>query len=491
MLGAFVSIGLLQTLMLVANIGRAKALALALGPAAFGVAATIDQLVMSLAQIGNLSIPFTALKFLSHAHSVGETTFARTYAAFFRGFLALSVGLTVVAVALLPVGIRAMLPELAAYRGAVSLAIVALPATMMMMFFANALAARQQALRSMRLLVGSAVAVAIASGIGAAAGGLAGLYAASTPTAIVVAVIAGVVLRPRHARHEDRPTRGVMAMLREQPQVVHTAVFTFLAVGAYGILMLTARYVALSALGATVAGLLQSAVAIALSTAAVLAPVNTLVLAPHVNRAISTNEKLDAAHAFVPRLLALLGAADLIIVLAPEPVLHVLYSAEFVRGASAVAWFITWQLLVQTANVYQQLLIGLDDVGGGTAAIGAGHVVSIVLCLIWAPQYGLSGIGAAFIVGGLGGVAVTVLRLRWKHGVALPDRVVRSWLGTVLVVALAYGAWRIAHVSAHDLALRASSGLILAAALWWGALPPDTRAEIRGAARRIQALAKS
>jgi O-antigen/teichoic acid export membrane protein len=484
MLGAFVSIGLLQVLMLLANIGRAKALALALGPAAFGVAATIDQLVMSLAQIGNLSIPFTALKFLSHAHSVGETAFARTYAVFFRAFLTLAVALTVLVMALLPFGLRAMAPELSPYRGAVSLAVLALPATMMMMFFANALAARQAALRSMRLLVGSAVAVALASGVGAAVGGLAGLYAASTPAVMTVALIAGILLRPR-ASSGRAGTNGVVKMLRDQPQVVRTAVFIFLAVAAYGILMLTARYVALSALGATVAGLLQAAMAIALSTAAVLAPVNTLLLAPHVNRAISTAEKLETAHAFVPRLLALLGGTDLIIVLAPEPVLHVLYSADFIRAAEVVTWFIAWQLLVQTANVYQQLLIGMDDVAGGAAAIAAGHVASIVLCLAWAPRYGLDGIGLAFVVGGLAGVTATLGRLRWPHHVTLPPAVIRSWVGTAIVVALAYIGWRVARRSTADIALRVSSGFVLAAGLWWGVLPAATRTEVATLVSRL------
>ncbi len=478
MLGAFVSIGLLQALLLVASIGRAKALALALGPAAFGVAATIDQLVMSLAQIGNLSIPFTALKFLSHAHSIGEAAFARTYALFFRGFLMLALALTAGIVVLLPFGIERLAPDLAPYRGAIALAVLALPATMMMMFFANAMAAQQAPVRSMGLLVTSAVAVAVASGVGAAVGGLGGLYAASAPAAIAVAVVAGVLLRPRGQKGRGSGTGGVIAMLRREPKVVHTAVFTFLAVAAYGLLMLTARYVALSALGPVTAGLLQAAMAIALSTAAVLSPVNTLLLAPHVNRAIASGEKLDVAHAFVPRLMALLGAADLIIVLAPEPVLRVLYSAEFTQAAGVVMWFIAWQLLVQTANIYQQLLIGMDDVAGGAASIGIGHVASIVLCLAWAPRYGLNGIGLAFVTGGLIGVAATIWRLRRPHGVTLPGGVVRAWAGTAVVVALAYGTWLGARQSGADVALRAGGGAVLLAGLWWGVLPRSTRREV-------------
>ena len=63
---------------------RAKIFAVLLGPAGFGVVATIDQLVMSVVQISNLSLPFTALKFLSHSHSLDDDSFRRTYSAFFK-----------------------------------------------------------------------------------------------------------------------------------------------------------------------------------------------------------------------------------------------------------------------------------------------------------------------------------------------------------------------------------------------------------------------
>jgi O-antigen/teichoic acid export membrane protein len=275
-------------------------------------------------------------------------------------------------------------------------------------------------------------------------------------------------------------------MLRRQPEVGRTAILVLFAVAAYAVLMFSARYVALSRLGPVAAGLLQAALGIALSTAAVLAPINTMLLAPRVNRAISEADKLEAAHAFVPRLLILFAAAGLTAVLAPELIVGMLFSHEFRGAAEVVVWFAFWQLLVQPANVYQQLLIGMDDVVGGAVGLGIGHLLSTALCFLWAARMGLAGIGLAFVIGGASATAFTVHRLRVTHHAKLPTDVIRMWAGTAAVLLVAYGVWLGTSPTGTGAVLRGVAGLGLAVALWL-LMPGTVRFELRSlGARRVR-----
>lgn len=78
------SIGVVQVLIVLVGIGRAKVLSVLLGPAGFGVVSTIDQVALTLVHLGTLSVPFTAMKFMSHSHSDGLKAFQRTYRSFLR-----------------------------------------------------------------------------------------------------------------------------------------------------------------------------------------------------------------------------------------------------------------------------------------------------------------------------------------------------------------------------------------------------------------------
>ena len=82
MVNPLLSIGFIQVLIILVNIGRAKVLSMLLGPAGFGIVSTIDQVVLSSVQLGGFAIPFIALKFLSHAHSESHDRLAITFASF-------------------------------------------------------------------------------------------------------------------------------------------------------------------------------------------------------------------------------------------------------------------------------------------------------------------------------------------------------------------------------------------------------------------------
>ena len=82
-----ISIGAIQLLIMFVALVRAKVLSVLLGPSGFGVVSTIDQATLTAMQLAHLSLPFTALKFMSRRHSDGHDAFERTYASFFRALL--------------------------------------------------------------------------------------------------------------------------------------------------------------------------------------------------------------------------------------------------------------------------------------------------------------------------------------------------------------------------------------------------------------------
>ena len=82
-----ISIGAIQLLIMFVALVRAKVLSVLLGPSGFGVVSTIDQATLTAMQLAHLSLPFTALKFMSRRHSDGHDAFERTYASFSRALL--------------------------------------------------------------------------------------------------------------------------------------------------------------------------------------------------------------------------------------------------------------------------------------------------------------------------------------------------------------------------------------------------------------------
>jgi O-antigen/teichoic acid export membrane protein len=80
-LQAMVALGGIQALTMLAGLIRSKILAVMLGPAGVGVAGVVDQAVSLVAQLGSLSVPFVALKFLSRARDASSHDVRRVYTA--------------------------------------------------------------------------------------------------------------------------------------------------------------------------------------------------------------------------------------------------------------------------------------------------------------------------------------------------------------------------------------------------------------------------
>ncbi len=416
------SMGLLQAVGIVLNAVRAKLLAVLLGPAGFGIVATIDQLVVTAVQCGNFSVPFTALKFLSRSHSLGQEEFVRAYAAFLRLILLLAAVTTAGAMAIAPFVLEHLDAELAAHRHAVFLALLGIPSTLLLMFFANVFAASQQTLRSVALTVIFAGVSLLAGGAGCVWGGIFGVYAASVPAMTLAALVAWRFLS-RTWKAPAAPgseVRSLWGELKRHGDIVQISVYTYLGVASASALLLLVRSLALAKLSAGAAGYLQACLAIALSIGACLGPAISLYLTPYVNRALPAGEKAATVAAFLPRLVLIYSLGGCVVVLFPETVLQILFSDRFIAVAAIVPWFVAWQCLYQIGNAYQQLLIGLDDVKGYCVVTVAGNLAAVTTCWVAIERYGLLGIAAGFVAGAALSIVLTVARLAGRHALPFP-----------------------------------------------------------------------
>lgn len=491
MLRKIASLGFIQLVGIFINMVRSKVFAVLLGPAGFGVVAMIDQLVLSAVQISNLSLPFTALKFLSRSHSLGEDQFRRSYSAFFKAIALLALIAVLITVAVVPPNLEKLDSQIAQYREPVTIALLGIPATTMLIFFANVLAARQESVQSVLLTVASGAVVLIAGTAGWLLGGIRGIYVCVVPasTALMIAVV--IFLRKRRNLPVRTVSSGVWSELTANSQIVEITFCVYFAVASSSVQLFLARYVAITHVSAETAGLLQACLAVSLSIGAVLRPANALYFSPYVNRAIPAAEKIEAADRFLPRLVLLYCLGGLLVVLFPESVLTVLFSARFAPAVAILPWFVAWQCLYQISNVYQQLLIGLDDVRGYALVTVVGNLVAAALCLLLVSRLDLLGIAIGFVVGALISAALTGIRLRSKHRLAIP----KSTPALAVFAMVGFSVVATVGQLTTELTLAGFGARPLTAVLFltglWFVLPQALRSDLSGGlAARLRARAR-
>lgn len=481
MLRKIATLGLIQSVGIVINVIRSKVLAVLLGPAGFGVVATIDQLVLSAVQLSSFSIPFTALKFLSRSHSKSDDDFRRSYSAFFKVMLILALIAMFAALVVIPANLAQFDSALAAYRVPVTIALLGIPATIMLMFLTNALAARQQSTQSVLLTVASGAVILISGTIGCVVGGIDGIYLGIVPasTVLIIAVIVYLQRKMHLSAWAESP--GVWSELFANSNVVTITLCIYAAVASSAVQLFVARFVALTHVSAEAAGHLHASLSIALSIGAVLGPATSLYFSSYVNRAIPAAEKMDVADRFLPRLVLLYCLGALPVLLFPELTLTLLFSEKFVPAGAILPWCVAWQCLYQVSNIYQQVLIGLDDAWGYGVVTAAGNVFAVVFCFLLIDVWGLLGIAAGFVGGALITALLTAIRLRTKHGLAV------SASAPVLVIFAMFGFCTVAamdhltgELSLPGISVRLLTSIAFLAALWL-ALPATLRVELRTA----------
>jgi O-antigen/teichoic acid export membrane protein len=284
----------------------------------------------------------------------------------------------------------------------------------------------------------------------------------------------------------DAPTNGLVRELRASPEIVSYALLIYAAMSAYSLTMLAIRYFAFNELGATAAGLLQAALGIALTAGAVVTPMNGFFLTPYLNRQLPLEEKARAANDFAGKVLALFVVGGVVVALFPGLVVSLLFSPRFISVAGVLFLFVIWQCLYQFVNVYQQLLIGLDDVAFFSVSTFFAYGATALFFRPLIADFAIAGVALALSITMLVLLVAMLLRLRVRFGVSVDSRV---WLRTVFTLAAIAGARAVGNV-APELSLSGFSIRFLYAGVAVTAmaflLDPSERVLLVDLARRIR-----
>jgi O-antigen/teichoic acid export membrane protein len=275
------------------------------------------------------------------------------------------------------------------------------------------------------------------------------------------------------------PSESLLQELKHSPEIVSYSAYIYVVVSAYSLTQLATRYFVFSRLGTVDAGLLQAILSVALTVGAVLAPMSGLYLTPLVNRQMPVRDKVRAASDFAGKILVLLLLASLPVILFPRLVLTILFSGKFAPAAEALFIFVLWQCLYQVVNVYQQLLIGLDDMVFVCVAVCLGCGSAVLLTPLLVHRFGLGGAALALTVGMTAYGAAAAIRLRRRFASGFPPGFLWRTGYVLAVVVLSglilRGSTELAPIGITERVAFAS----VAVGVFWLLLSPDERGFVR------------
>lgn len=476
------AIGLLgsaQALVLFAGLLRWKIIAVMLGPAGLGIVGLLDQVAQVALQLGSLSLPTVALRFLGIAHHDGTGTFGRLY----RGFL-YSVVAGGAIVALLAILLFLWRPALLGrglepYGIALMLALLVVPLTGAANLTRNALATLHRHRDTALAMSASAVALALGAYVGIRVGGILGLYAATLVASAMVAFLLDAIVR-RDANAAVRgPAAGPLAQLRAQPDVLRYAA-TLCTVGftvplSYTIL----RSVVLEADGESAAGFLAAALTVATGARVVFTQASSQFLMPRASRTAPKEHRAAEVGGYLRTLVIAMLIAALPVVLFPGEVLRVLFSARFAPAATFIGAFLLGELMMAFGDAYRILLLGFDDLRGYLITTITAPAIVMLCAAPVMVRYGILGLGALHVLAAVIGLVVSQLRLRARHAIPADRHVIGLYL--LMVVVVAGAAWLGGAVPGSSAAIwswKLAVG-VGCAGLGIGMLPAPERAALR------------
>ena len=484
MVGVFAAIGSIQVIAILAGLLRSKTIAVMLGPEGAGITGIVDQIIQFVSSISALGLPYAAVRFLSRAHSESKERFQRTYAAFLKALLLLSFGATAVLIALVALRPALLGTDAARYQVYVMIAALSMPCLMLSGLIKNAFASAGFPRSASLFSAVAAVGTALAAVTGIYAGGISGYYWAELILGTAVTAGALYYLRCRLDLSVLLRHTSALQELRRNPGVLPFMLMFLGTSVAFTFSFLIARYAVLHYYGEADTGLLHALLAIALAVNVVLTPINGLLLAPKMNRAIAYDEKRRAALQFQKILLLVLAAAAVPMVLFLQFFLTLLFSAKFTSVSAHLYLFVLAQSLFQLAGVYSALLIGMDDIKTSAIVTLIGHLAFSALAWLAAPSLGIFGVGIAYCIATALTVALAYWRLHARHEFRIPGNAV--WL-TIFAVATILGTGLLANALGPDRPLVIALKMAVYAAALGGLLTlmgkPD-RAELLALTRR-------
>lgn len=429
-----IAVGLVQVLILLFALSRAKGLAIMIGPEGVGVIGAVDQLVVTLTQISAFGIPFTAMKFMSAAHSDSEDAFKDSFTAFARLLLIISVSVLTIGFAVTSVA-PSVLQIFAGYQDVVLIALLTVPPTMITLLMSHTLAAAQKPKGAALYALAFTGSITIAGLLGVWFGGLPGQYFGVAAAGSIVIVLTMIWLGRSLGLSLWRRNVSIRQQLSIRPKAISTSMTAYFGLVTFACTMLAVRYAVINHMGEAAAGLLQSALSLALSVGSILATLNGLYLAPSLNRNEPIETKFANAVRFSNRIALLMVAGAVPVALFPALTLSLLYTDAFIPAAVALVLCLVWQAMFQLMNVYSQLLIGIDRPIGATLGFAVMAGSTTVLAFLLVGSWGILAAPMALIAGTLAATVSMIVLLVSKAGMPLPLAV----LGRFVVVAVAIG----------------------------------------------------
>ncbi len=441
-LQAIVALGAIQLVTMAAGLLRSKVLAVLLGPAGVGITGVVDQVVAVVAQLGSLSVPMAALKYLTRKREESPASLARLLHALTRLLLGASSIAAAIAVVIAISRPETLGADLGSYRPALLLAIASVPFAAAVLLQRNVLAVFQRHELAAAVALASGVALVLTSWVGIRGGGLTGLYAGNlvvnAATATFLALYVHRTLGVRRTTRGDEPALRVLA---SEPGLLGFCTGTHFLTLVYPIAYLLARLTVLAHRGATEVGLMGAAYGLAIAVRIALNQANALYLTPVVNRRTSVRDRATATGEYVRVLAVLLTAGALAIVLAPRLWLGLLYTPRFLDAAPFLGAFVIAESILLVAGVYQALLIGFDDMRGYLGISAAVHGTIILVLATAGDHMDPLAIAVLFASGNVATLLLSVWRLVSRHsanevtrslplvGVGILSLVVASRLG--------------------------------------------------------------
>ncbi len=487
MLKVLLTVGFLQGLTMLVNLGRTKVLAVLLGPDWVGVMAIVDKLLAVLAQTASLSLPFAVVRFLPGLWGRAQGEFAALMRRMRNLLSVLALVATLVGILVTLLVPQVWGRELLPYRSLLFVALLSLPALMFVPFLQNAMAARLQPNQSMLFTLVHATVWTLTSVLGVLWKGLSGLYAlyAFFTLFLIIPVIRMVEGIPG-PEAPAAPDGGRFPL--RLPGCVWR--FSLALSGLTFVTPFAALYVhyqVLSHFGVTTAGWMQAAMGIGLVVRNLLGRAHAIFLTPNVNRGGSPEKRMQWAEEFQKTFSFVCIACALPLVLFPHTAVTLLYSAAFRPAAPFVAWFVAGEVLVMLAGTYQALVVAFDHMAFHVTQNLVAQVVLLAVAGLMIKPYGILGVGVAGIVAQLVLYGGSTLFLRWRYGLKVPRR---SGLLTVFVMAsLGLGGLvggRHPGLSLGVLAGKVSLYGILMGGLWMFLTPAD-RANLYTLVRDVRA----
>lgn len=437
MLRALVTIGAAQFVTMLVLLARTKTLAVMLGPELVGVMAVIDKWLALIAQTASFSLPYAAVRFLPERWRAGPGEFGELYARMRNAIVVLLAAATAGALLVAALHPAAWGEALLPYRDALLVALVGLPAVGLVPFLQNAVAGRMQQYRSM--VVGLLHALVLAACVaGVFFGGLVGYYAAYAVLGLVL------VLAVERSVRRDLPRPAAAGLGLPEPVWRFSGallVLTFLS----PLAALFVHYRLLSEHGAGAAGWLQAAIGISLAVRAVMGSAHSAFLTPNVNQGGSPRERMEWADRYQVTLclVGILVVPPLL--LFPDLLVRLLYSAAFLPGAAFVAIFVTAEVVGLLSGTYQSLVVALDRMPVHVANNLVAQLLVLGAAWLWVEPHGMLGAAAAMLLAPAYMFVATMLFLRRAFGLKAPREVAlrAAWfLGALVAAGIVGLAWR-------------------------------------------------